>query len=216
MNKLKSLGIIMDGNRRHARVRGLPEFEGHRRGYEKVGELLGWVENTEIKTLYPYAFSSENWQRAAGEVSFLLDLFRIFLDKETAKLVKKGVKLVLVGEQKKFPPDFQSKMTKAMQDTKQGGRSEIVAAAKDFARQYGDKFKRVGEKEFESCLWTAGLPDPDLIIRTGGDERLSNFLTWKSVYSELYLTKTFWPELTRQEFESIIRNYETRERRYGR
>lgn len=228
MNKLSCLGIIMDGNRRFARERGLPLVEGHRRGLAKVKEVLDWVWQADIKTVFLYAFSTENWHRSKIEVSALLVLFRKFLKTEVKTLRQRDIRLVCLGELGRFSRGLKKLIDEAMAATKDcrtatlavalsyGGRAEIVTAAKIFAEKYRTSLKTAGEKEFNRCLWTAGLPDPDLIIRTGGEQRLSNFLPWQSVYSELYFTKTYWPALKRQEFEAIIADYRSRQRRLGR
>ncbi len=227
MNQLRCLGIIMDGNRRFAREQGLPAMAGHRRGFDKVKEVLDWARQAGIKTVFLYAFSTENWQRAKAEVRYLLSLFKKMLADELEELKQKGVRLKFLGDRSRFPPPLQKVMMEAERQTavnhkttlvlalSYGGRPEIVQAAKVFARKYGRQ-RDADEKEFSQCLWTAGLPDPDLIIRTGGEQRLSNFLPWQSVYSELYFTKTYWPALTRQEFETIIADYRERQRRFGR
>lgn len=228
MNQLSCIGIIMDGNRRFAREQGLPLFEGHRRGLAKVKEVLDWVRQTGIKTVFLYAFSTENWQRSKTEVSVLMALFRNFLKTEVKTLLQHDTRLVCIGELGRFSRGLKKLIEQATVATKEcrsatlavalsyGGRSEIIQAAKVFVSKYGRRLAAAGEKEFSQCLWTAGLPDPDLIIRTGGEQRLSNFLPWQAVYSELYFTKTYWPALTRQEFETIIADYLRRERRFGR
>ncbi|MBI2100492.1 MAG: di-trans,poly-cis-decaprenylcistransferase [Candidatus Vogelbacteria bacterium] len=228
MNKLSCIGIIMDGNRRFAHERGLPVLEGHRRGLAKVKELLAWVKQGDIKTVFLYAFSIENWQRSKIEVSTLMVLFRKFLKTEVKTLLQHDTRLVCIGELGRFSRGLKKLIDEATIATKKcrtatlvvalsyGGRAEIAAGAKIFAEKYRTKFKTAGEKEFSQCLWTAGLPDPDLIIRTGGEQRLSNFLPWQSVYSELYFTKTYWPALTQSEFEAIIADYRARQRRFGR
>lgn len=218
----------MDGNRRWARENGLPTMEGHRRGADKLKEVLDWAKTAGIKTVIAYTFSLENWHRAKTEIRYLLLLFKKMLTDELEELKQKGVRLRFLGDRGRFPKTLQKVMIEAERQTADsdqttlvlamsyGGRAEIVQAAKLFVSKYGRRLAAAGEKEFNRCLSTAGLPDPDLIIRTGGVERLSNFLPWQSVYSELYFTKTYWPALTRQEFETIIVNYRERERRFGR
>ena len=226
--KVRTLGIIMDGNRRWARERGLPALEGHRQGAEKLREVLNWSRAAGIQTVIAYAFSTENWRRKKTEISFLFKLFRRFLKTEIDSLVADKIIFRCVGERNSLPDDIQSDIAAAEARTKNlgpqtlvllvsyGGRAEIVAAAKAFARRHADKLDVVGESEFEQCLWTAGLSDPDLIIRTGGAARLSNFLPWQSVYSELFFTATYWPALSHQEFTAILAEAANRDRRFGR
>ncbi|MEK7552769.1 MAG: polyprenyl diphosphate synthase [Patescibacteria group bacterium] len=228
-NPLNCLGVIIDGNRRYAREHGLPISEGHRRGLKKFKEVVNWAEAAGIKTIIGYAFSSENWQRAASEVKLLLGLFRNFLIKEIAELDQRGARLRFIGEVERFPVNLQKLIKAAETKTagnkkfnlvlamSYGGRSEIVEAIKKLAREKSPtEIARLKPEEFSNYLWTADLPDPDLIIRTSGEERLSNFLPWQSVYSELYFTKTNWPALSRVEFEAIIANYRERQRRFGK
>ncbi|MEK7208830.1 MAG: polyprenyl diphosphate synthase [Patescibacteria group bacterium] len=227
MNQLQTLGIIMDGNRRFAREHGWPAVKGHRLGLNKMKEVLGWARAAGIKTVFLYAFSTENWRRSRTEVTALMILFKKFLQTEVAELIKEKTRLVFIGESEHLSPRLKKLMDAATAATRAGknftlviafsygGRPEIIAATKLFAARYQTKLDSVGEKEFSQCLWTAGLPDPNLIIRTGGERRLSNFLPWQSVYSELYFTPTYWPAFTRAEFDSIIADYHQRHRRYG-
>lgn len=223
MNKLETLGIILDGNRRFARERGLSTTEGHRRGAKKVKEILDWAKELGIKTVFLYAFSTENWQRSRIEVVALMLLLKKFLKTEVPELIENQTRLIFIGDLMRLPPRLKKLVDEAMVATKNGkkftlvialsygGRAEIVAAAKTFAARGG-----TNEKEFSECLWTAGLPDPDLVVRTGGEKRLSNFLPWQTVYSELYFTPTYWPALTRAEFVLIVKDYEARQRNFGR
>jgi len=227
MNQLRSLGLIMDGNRRFAREHNLPLTEGHRLGFAKVKEVLGWAKKAGLKTVFLYAFSTENWCRSKIEVAALMLLLKKFLTDEVSKLIKNKTRLIFIGDLTRLPSRLKKLVDESMVATKEGksltlvialsygGRAEIVAAAKTFAARFQNNLQ-AGEKEFNQCLWTAGLPDPDLIIRTGGGERLSNFLPWQSVYSELHFTPTYWPALTRAEFEAIVANYHNRQRNFGR
>ncbi|HEY4524438.1 MAG TPA: polyprenyl diphosphate synthase [Candidatus Paceibacterota bacterium] len=228
MNQLSSLGIIMDGNRRFAREHSQSSTAGHRLGLAKVKEVLSWARTAGIKTVFLYAFSTENWRRNRAEVAALMMLFKKFLQTEVAELVKQQTRLVFIGESSLLSLRLKKLMAAAVAATaagkkftlviafSYGGRSEIVAAAKLFAVRHQKKLDQAGEEEFSQCLWTAGLPDPDLIIRTGGERRLSNFLPWQAVYSELYFTPTYWPAFARAEFNSIVADYRTRQRNYGR
>ena len=218
----------MDGNRRWARQNSLPVFEGHRRGAEKFREVLGWSREAGVKTVIAYAFSTENWQRKKLEINFLFKLFRQFLKTEVEALIKDKTIFRCIGDRASLPKDLQLAIAEAETRTKHlgpltlvvavayGGRAEILAAAKVFAGRYKNNLDPAGESEFSQCLWTAGLPDPDLIIRTGGATRLSNFLPWQSVYSELAFTSTYWPALTHKEFTAILSEMENRDRRFGR
>ncbi len=218
----------MDGNRRFARARGESVAAAHLAGYDKVKEVLAWVKDLGITTVFLYAFSTENWGRQPVEVKALMTLFRRFLEAEIDELCQNETRLIFIGDLERLPSKLKQLAIDAMARTKAGkkfnlvialsygGRAELVAAAKTFARKFTGKLDQAGEPEFESCLLTAGLPDPDLIIRTGGAERLSNFLPWQSVYSELHFTPTHWPELERVELERIIANYYDRQRRFGK
>lgn len=221
----KSIGIIMDGNRRWAKERGLHTFEGHQRGYEKLKEVLGWARERGVSHLIVYGFSTENWNRSPEEVSYLLDLFRVVLSREVEKIKKERGRIVCIGDRARFPEDLRGLMEKAERETatlkgttlilalSYGGRGEIVEAVKKLLAS-GEK--DVTEEGFENFLWTKGIPDPDIIIRTGGEMRLSGFLPWQSVYSELVFTKTFWPDFSKKEFESIIEEFSKRKRNFGK
>lgn len=218
------IGIIMDGNRRWARKNSLPTLEGHRLGYEKIKELLSWAKEAGVQNVLVYAFSTENWNRTKDEVSYLMDLFRLMLKNEIRNLKKEGVRVRCIGEKERFSPDLQELMAKAEKETagakgstlgiclSYGGRAEILSAANK-AIAAG---RPIDEASFSKLLWTSGLPDPDIIIRTGGEYRLSGFLTWQSVYSELFFTKTYWPAFTKKEFMDILDEFAGRERRIGR
>jgi len=224
-NRPECIGIIMDGNRRWARERGLPTFEGHRFGYEKLKELLEWVKEVDVPNLIVYALSTENLKRSEEEVSYLFNLFRTAVRGELEKIAGEGARIIFAGERKKFPKDIQEMISSIEEKTREnhryhfviaapyGGRSEIIHAVNSLLKKGAQS---VDEKEFNNYLWTAGIPDPDLIIRTSGEMRLSNFLLWQSVYSELFFTKTYWPDFSRGEFMDILGEYERRERRRGK
>lgn len=215
----------MDGNRRYAREQNRPLFEGHRAGADKLKEVVAWCEAAGVGHIIAYAFSTENWQRTKLEVSYLLQLFREVLDRDMPELMAKGVRINCVGRLTDFPADLQEKMREVMAASAKnkkinlhlalsyGGRAEILAAAKKLIEQ---GIKNPTEKDFSQALWTAGIPDPDLVIRTSGEERLSGFLPWQSVYSELFFTPTLWPAFTKKEFLSILKEYDGRERRRGK
>lgn len=216
----------MDGNRRFAREKGLPSVEGHRRGYSKFKEVLSWTKEAGIRNVIVYVLSIENWKRSKEEVSYLLELMRTMLKKELKEVSKEKTRLIFAGDLSRFPEDIQQLIAQAHEKTADytdytlvvaasyGGRAEILSTVNKLIAKGTNK--PVSEEDFEKELWTAGVPDPDLIIRTGGVERLSNFLPWQAVYSELFFTKTYWPDFNREEFESILKKYSLRERRHGR
>lgn len=221
----ESIGVILDGNRRWAKEQGLPPFEGHREGSERVKDLVRWARDLGIGTVYIYAFSTENWNRAEEEVDYLMKLLaKFFAEGIVDEIVEEHGRVVFLGDRSRIPPALVKEMEKAEERTKNGttgtlavclsygGRAEIVAAANTLIAA-GKQIE--SEEEFASALWSAGLPDPDLIIRTSGEQRLSGFLTWQSVYSELFFTSTKWPAFTKEEFLAIIEEYGQRERRKG-
>ena len=218
------VGIIMDGNRRWAKGRGLPKLEGHRAG------LLGTLRNTVrharergIKHLIVYMFSTENWNREPAEVSYLMDLFRESIRKEMKDLGEEGVRIRFAGQRDRFSEDLQQAMDTTEKETMRndaitlwcclsyGGRAEIAAAAQAAATEGA-----ITEEALSRKLWTEDMPDPDIIIRTGGEQRLSNFLPWQSVYSELFFTDTLWPDFKKEEFGAILTEFTLRERRRGK
>jgi undecaprenyl diphosphate synthase len=219
------VGIIMDGNRRFAKAQGLPTLEGHRRGYEKMREVMNWAKEAGISFVVVYAFSTENWNRTEKEVSYLMGLFKLFLTKEVRDMRKEGVRVRCIGERGRFSAELRELMERAEQDTASetgptlvvalsyGGRAEILAAA-NAALAAGEK--QLTERHFRELMWSHDIPDPDLIIRTGGEMRLSGFLPWQSVYSELFFTKTYWPAFPKEEFLAILAEFGKRERRMGK
>ena len=220
-----SIGIIMDGNRRFAKAKGLPTLEGHRAGYEKMREVIGWCKDSGVRNLIVYAFSTENWNRAEEEVSYLMDLFRMVIDTIVEEAKKDDTQVIFLGERTRLPQDILKRMKWAEEETASfttftlgialsyGGRAEIVDAIRRIPKE---SLETISEEEFSDLLWTKDIPDPDLIIRTSGERRLSNFLPWQSVYSELFFIDSMWPDFTREEFERILKEYEARERRRGK
>jgi len=229
---IRSIGIIMDGNRRWAKARGLPSFEGHRQGYEALKKLadefprLKETYGLEYATLY--AFSTENWKRSADEVEFLMQIFASALTEMIDSVTKglaeeKKIRIRIAGQRERFSPQLRKLMDTVEEKTKDftagtvcfalsyGGRAEIVNAANEIIKN-GDE---MSEENVNKYLWTAGIPDPDLVIRTSGEERVSGFLTWQSVYSELFFTDTLWPDFTVIELEKIFAEFHERERRHG-
>jgi len=223
----RHVAIILDGNRRFARAHGLPTLEGHRRGYNNVKKIALCAFKSGVRILTVYAFSTENWRRDKNEVEYLLRLFRLLVGPEIDPLIKKGVKINFWGRRQDFDLKLQAGMKRVEAATKNnrrgilniclsyGGRDEIVRAVGKIMRQ-GILVDKLSEEIIATHLDSAGLPDPDLIIRTSGEDRLSGFLTWQSVYSELYFTKKHWPEFDGEDLAAALRNYSKRKRRYGR
>ncbi len=223
------VGIIMDGNRRWAKNKGLPAFEGHRRGYETLKEIVKCADEAKVGTLMVFAFSEENWKRAAEEVSFILSLIREFILDQAREVIAKNVCLRFVGNIAQFPEDIAKGMRDLESESDKntgitlafcvsyGGRKEILHATKELIREgNADTPDEDFQKKFEEKLYTTGLPDPDIIIRTSGEMRLSGFLPWQTVYSELFFTRTFWPDFKKEEFLEILKEYAQRERRLGK
>lgn len=218
------IGFIMDGNRRWAKNQNLATFEGHKKGGEVLLDSINFIRDQRIAHAVYYAFSTENWQRSEAEVSYLMDLFREWIANIKTKVSEdQGIKVRFIGRKEDFADDIieQMRELEAMEHEKTettiwialsyGGRAEIVDAVNS-AVQEG---KAVTEESFASLLWTADMPDPDIIVRTSGEQRLSNFVTWRSVYSELYFIEKPWPALTQEDFTDILHEYEKRDRRKG-
>lgn len=219
------IGIILDGNRRWAKSKGLPMFEGHRQGLEKIKDIMRWARAANIPFVVAYAFSTENWNRAQKEVLYLMDLFKEMLTLKLADFKKEGFRVRCIGDLARFSLELQELTRKAGEETANlpgptlvlalscGGRAEILQAV---SRAATDGRLDITEKEFSSYLWSEGIPDPDIIIRTGGDKRLSGFLPWQSVYSEFFFVDTLLPDFRESEFQSILMEFEKRDRRMGR
>lgn len=223
--------MIMDGNRRWAKEKSLQSLKGHLSGYKKMREVVVWCLEEEIPCLILYAFSIENWQRTEKEVSYLMGLFKFFFAKELPTFKRKGIRISCVGDLSLASKDVREIMQKAEKETANfkklhlviafsyGGRREILSAVKEISKVKNRKeIENMTEEDFAKFLWTgkAGVPDPDLIIRTGGEMRLSNFLTWQSVYSELFFTRAYWPDFSHEEFKKILEQFSQRERRLGK
>ena len=217
------IAIIMDGNGRWAQSRGLPRAMGHRQGVEALKRTVRAVRDRGVRYLTIYAFSSENWQRPEGEVAELMDLLRIFLKAELAQLHKDGVQLRFIGDLSPLPDDVRALLNHAAGLTagndratlvvalSYGARQEIVRAAQRLAQQGAV----ITEEVFSAALDTAGIPDPDLLIRTSGELRLSNFLLWQTAYTEFVFTDTLWPDFDAADLDAAIAEFQQRERRYG-
>jgi undecaprenyl diphosphate synthase len=231
-NKLPGhVAIIMDGNGRWAAKKRLPRSAGHKAGVESLREVVRTCLELGIKFLTVYSFSSENWQRPEDEVSFLLNLFLESLKKELEGLHKRGVRVSLVGERNNIPPKlldaFKSAERKTASNKKlffniafnYGSRREIIGAVKNIcsaAQKKDIDIKNLDEKTFSEYLFTRECPDPDLLIRTSGEYRVSNFLLWQIAYTEFYFTRTLWPDFKEKEFLKAVYYYQRRNRRFGR
>ena len=221
------VAIIMDGNGRWAQKRGLPRLEGHRVGVDSIQKILKTLSQKGVQYVTLYAFSTENWNRPEEEVTGILEILQYALRVQTEALHENDVRIVHIGKQARLSPQLREEVAHAEQLTRgnsgitlnvafdYGGRDEILAAVKKIIRD-GIPEDQVDEALFQSYLFTGHSPDPDLIIRTGGEMRISNFLLWQSAYSEYYHTTTLWPDLESDEIERVLEDYSTRQRRFGR
>ncbi len=228
------IAIIMDGNGRWAKKRGLPRAAGHKRGAESLREAVRACNELGVKHLTVYAFSTENWQRPEDEVGFLMGLFLEAINNEVNKLHKNNVRIRFLGRLQQFSKELQEKMRWAMDLTEKntagnlnvmvnyGGRAEITDAVNEIVKGIegseggGGRRKEITEEEIENNLYTKGIPDPDLLIRTANEMRISNFLLWQIAYSEIYVTDVLWPDFNKQELIKAIEEYGKRERRFGK
>jgi undecaprenyl diphosphate synthase len=226
----RHVAIIMDGNGRWAKKQKLQRIRGHEAGIKAVERTVEYCAKTGIQVLTLYAFSSENWQRPALEVMALMKLLRLFLRRETSRLIKNNIRLRAIGHLQRLEPPVLAELEQRMDETSfctgmvlnlalsYGSRDEMVDAMKRFYQQVETGNTSVPELNPEVLnhyLDTAGLPDPDIILRTGGEYRLSNFLLWQAAYAELYFTETLWPDFSETEMENILLDYQHRERRFG-
>ncbi len=226
----RHVAIIMDGNGRWAKARGLPRTAGHKRGAEAVRRTVEAAREMGIDYLTLYAFSSENWKRPAGEVTDLMGLLRLYLRNEIANLNKNGVRLKVIGERGRLGRDIVALIDHAEGKTagnteltltlalSYGGRHEIIEAARSLARDVAAgrmPAEAIDDDAFSQRLYTAGMPDPDLLIRTSGEKRISNFLLWQSAYAELVFLDVLWPDFGRDQLERAVQDFHSRERRFG-
>ncbi len=224
------VAIIMDGNGRWAKMRGLPRTAGHRQGADAVRRTLTGAAELGVKYLTLFGFSAENWRRPESEVDSLMGLLRVYLRSEIAEMHAKGARVRVIGDIERFDSDIVALIRHAEELTRAntrinltvalsyGGRQEIAAAARLLAREAAEgrlKPDAINEALFETCLTTAGMPDPDLLIRTSGEMRISNFLLWQSAYAELVFADVLWPDFDRRHLEEAIREFNRRERRFG-
>lgn len=230
-NKLEHLAIIMDGNGRWAARRGLPRSMGHRKGAEVVKEITRAAGELGIKYLTLYAFSTENWNRSEDEVKTLMGLLRDYLQSDLKEVQQNNVRIRFIGERDMLDADISKKMAEIEAGTLRnegmtlcialsyGSRQEIVSAVKKTAAlvKEGDiSLNDVDVKLFSDMLYTKGMPDPDLVIRTSGEQRISNYLLWQVAYAEFFFTDVLWPDFNKKILEDIIKDFNARERRYGK
>ncbi len=225
------IAIIMDGNGRWAKARGLDRAEGHKEGVVAVRKVVEAAQQAGVKYLTIYAFSTENWNRPDEEVSALMDLMVYAVQKETPDLIKNGVRIKSVGDIERLPEKTQQALRQCEEDTSVGtgltlvlalsysSKWEIVNAVKKMIGDVNTKKineETINEELFADYLTTKGIPDPDLLIRPGGEKRVSNFLLWQLAYAEFYFTETFWPDFREEELYGAILDYQNRERRFGK
>ena len=228
---LEHIAFIMDGNGRWAKKRGLPRSAGHKKGAQTLIDIAKAVKELGIKYLTVYAFSTENWKRSEEEVTGLMNLLREYLDKNFDELKKNDIRILFIGERYMLEQDIVEKMEKLERETQNnktmilqvalsyGSRQEILNAVKKTAMLVSNQdltLEDVTEELFSKLLYTSNVPDPDLVIRTSGEQRISNYLLWQIAYSEFYFTDTLWPDFTKEELMNIVENFKTRERRYGK
>ena len=225
------VAVIMDGNGRWAKQRGLPRIEGHRRGANTLKEMLRYCKNLGIQTLTAYAFSTENWSRPTGEVNFLMSLFERLLQKELREMEHEEVCINFIGDITPLPQSLQQEMQRSMERTKNnqgvffnvainyGSRHEMTNACRAIAQKIerGElSLEAINEDVISQHLYTSASSDPDLLIRTSGEMRLSNFMLWQLAYTEIYVTDTLWPDFDRQQFEQALTSFQQRDRRFGK
>jgi undecaprenyl diphosphate synthase len=227
----KHIAIIMDGNGRWAKKRNIERIVGHQKGIESAREIVKFCREAEIKVLTLYAFSIENWRRPKKEVQALMNLLKKYILKESKELLKNNIRLKVIGNIEDMPPSVARILNETVEKTKTcsgmivnlalsyGGRDEIIRAIKKMVKEVKQgslKEDDITEEIFSNYLFTKDLPDPDLLIRTSGEMRLSNFLLWQMAYTEIYVTEILWPDFKREDMVRALINYQSRERRFGR
>ncbi|MFW6052801.1 MAG: isoprenyl transferase [Desulfosalsimonas sp.] len=225
------VAVIMDGNGRWAKKRMLNRVKGHERGAETVRMVVRVTREIGIRHLTLYAFSTENWQRAKAEISALMTLLRRFLVSETREMQENGIRLNTIGEFERLPGEVRQTLEQTIEATSAnegmcltlalsyGGRSEIAGAARAAAAAVKEgriEPEDITEENFGKYMYTAEMPDPELLIRTSGEFRISNFMLWQLAYTEIFVTPTLWPDFTREEYIDILKDFQDRERRFGR
>jgi undecaprenyl diphosphate synthase len=218
------IAIIMDGNGRWAGEKGQPRAEGHRRGAETIETIVKACRDRDVRYLTLYAFSEENWRRPSDEVLSLMQLMRHFLVSKRAELIEERTAFKVIGDVDRLPPEVKAEILETAEATKDGDRMTLIVALSYGGRQEicraVNTLIRKGKREInaemlQTALDTAGIPDPDLLIRTSGEYRLSNFLLWQLAYAELYFTETLWPEFSTEHLDAAIESFANRERRFG-
>ncbi|MEM6611300.1 MAG: polyprenyl diphosphate synthase [Cyanobacteria bacterium P01_C01_bin.72] len=225
------VAVIMDGNGRWAKKQGKPRIIGHQRGVDALKDLLRCCKDWGIPALTAYAFSTENWGRPQGEVQFLMTLFERVLRRELQEMKQENVKIRFVGNLQDLPASLRQEIDRSMEDTQDnqgiqftvatnyGGRHEIIQACQAIASKVEQGYlesSQIDEQLFEQHLYTQGIPHPDLLIRTSGEMRISNFLLWQMAYAEIYVTSTLWPDFDREAFHQALITYQKRDRRFGK
>jgi len=227
-NVPRHIAIIMDGNGRWAKQRFMPRVAGHQRGVEALREVVKACRDLGVGYLTVFAFSSENWRRPADEVSFLMTLFLKMLEREVAKLHENNIRLRIIGDRSRFDDKLKRTMKEAEQLTLEnsaltltiaanyGGRWDVMHALRAMLKEHPELAETFAEEDIRPYLSMSDAPEPDLFIRTGGEQRISNFMLWQLAYTELYFTDVLWPAFGRVELEAAIVSYQKRERRFGR
>ena len=231
MQNLSHIAFIMDGNRRWAKKKGLPLLEGHKQGARTLMEIAKAVKNLGVKYMTVYAFSTENWSRDKTEVDGLMGLLRQYINEDFKQLQENNARIIFIGERQMLADDIVAKMAEIEKESQNndgiticvalsyGGRQEIAAAACGVARDVKDgklALEDINAEIFEKYLYTAGIPSPDLMIRTSGEMRISNYLLWQLAYSEFCFSEKLWPDFSEEDLKTIIEEYNLRERRYGK
>jgi undecaprenyl diphosphate synthase len=224
MNIPNHIGIILDGNRRWAKEKGLPFFEGHKNGLETAKKIINRCQERGIKTLTLFVFSTENWKRSQEEVNFLMNLLQRAFVNDFKEYIDKGIRIRVIGQKERLSPEIQKKITEIEELSKNnnkmvlnlalsyGGRAEIIEAVKNIIRKKINP-EEINEEIIKENLWTS---DVDLVIRTGKEQRISNFLIWQTAYSELYFCPKYWPDFTEQDLDEALMDYSNRQRRFGK
>ena len=230
-NICRHIAIIMDGNGRWAKKRGMPRTLGHKKGAENVVKITRAMKESGVKYLTLYAFSTENWQRSKDEVDALMQLLNEYLDKELKEIMDNNVRIVFIGERYMLSDSIQAKMAFLEKESEKntdltlcialsyGSRQEILSAVKKIAAKVKEgsmDISQITQDAFSEELYTKEIPDPDVLIRTSGEQRISNYLLWQSAYTELFFTNTLWPDFGKDELWDIINKFNQRERRYGK
>lgn len=229
MNIPKHIVLFPDGNRRWAKKNNLPSMDGHKKGYEKLKMLCAWCEARGVKVLTAFGFSTENWNRSELEVTYLMNLLEdaLLLFKNDKDLKDKGVKIRVIGQRERLPKSLQKTIEEIELFTKNndrlflnlaisyGGKWDILQAVKKIIAEK-IPLESIDEKVFETYLSTAGLPNPDLIVRAGGEMRMSNFVLWQGAYSELYFSPKLWPDFIEQDLDAALQEFDNRARRFGK